>query len=68
MTHARFDGEALRLERLARLQAAMSGHGVDVCVLNPIGDQKAVRKVVETVKGALDGLDRRQSGVLRATR
>ena len=33
MTEPRFDVEALRLERLARLQAAMGAHGVDVCLL-----------------------------------
>ena len=47
---------------------AYAEQGVDVCVLNPIGDHNAVRRVVETVKGALDGLDCRQSGVMRATR
>jgi probable F420-dependent oxidoreductase len=47
---------------------AYAEQGVDVCVLNPIGDANTVRKIIETVSGALDGLDCRQSGVLRATR
>jgi Xaa-Pro aminopeptidase len=34
MTDVRYDVEALRLERLARLQSAMRRHGVDVCVLS----------------------------------
>jgi Xaa-Pro dipeptidase len=34
MTDVRYDVEALRLERLARLQSAMRTHGVDVCVLS----------------------------------
>ena len=33
VTDPRFDVEALRLERLARLQSAMRGRDVDVCVL-----------------------------------
>jgi len=34
MTEVRHDVEALRLERLARLQSAMRRHDVDVCVLS----------------------------------
>lgn len=33
MTDVRYDVEALRLERLARLQRAMRAHGIEVCVL-----------------------------------
>jgi len=33
MTDGRYDVEALRLERLARLQTAMRVHGIEVCVL-----------------------------------
>jgi Xaa-Pro dipeptidase len=33
MSNVRYDVEALRLERLARLQTAMRRHGADVCVL-----------------------------------
>jgi hypothetical protein len=32
-TTERYDVEALRLERLARLQAAMHAHDVEVCLL-----------------------------------
>lgn len=46
---------------------AYAEQGVDVCVINPIGDANAVRKILGAVSGALDGLDLRQSGVLRAT-
>jgi hypothetical protein len=41
---------------------------VDVCVINPIADARAATGIVEQLAGALDGLDLRQSGVLRATR
>jgi Xaa-Pro aminopeptidase len=34
VSEARYDVEALRLERLARLQAAMRSHDVDVCLLS----------------------------------
>jgi alkanesulfonate monooxygenase SsuD/methylene tetrahydromethanopterin reductase-like flavin-dependent oxidoreductase (luciferase family) len=46
---------------------AYAEQGVDVCVINPIADPRGVVKVIETLAGALDGLDLRQSGVLRAT-
>jgi hypothetical protein len=42
--------------------------GIDVCVLNPIADVNGVKQVISSVAGCLDGLDCRQSGVLRATR
>lgn len=41
--------------------------GVDVCVINPIADPASARGLIETIGGCLDGLDLRQSGVLRAT-
>jgi probable F420-dependent oxidoreductase len=41
--------------------------GIDVCVVNPIADLSAVPRVLEEISGCLDGLDLRQSGVLRAT-
>jgi len=41
--------------------------GVDVCIVNPIADFGAVPKVLEDVSGCLDGLDLRNSGVMRAT-
>jgi alkanesulfonate monooxygenase SsuD/methylene tetrahydromethanopterin reductase-like flavin-dependent oxidoreductase (luciferase family) len=46
---------------------AYAEQGVDVCVINPIADPKGVSKVIDTLAGCLDGLDCRQSGVLRAT-
>ena len=51
----------------ARIRA-YAEHGIDVCVINPIADPSAARNVIETLAGSLDGLDLRQSGVLRATR
>jgi probable F420-dependent oxidoreductase len=42
--------------------------GIDVCVLNPIADVNGVKQIISSVAGCLDGLDCRQSGVLRATR
>ena len=47
---------------------AYAEQGVDVCVINPIADAKGVGKVIETLSGCLEGLDCRQSGVLRATK
>jgi probable F420-dependent oxidoreductase len=47
---------------------AYAEQGVDVCVINPIADARAATGIVEQLAGALDGLDLRQSGVLRATR
>ena len=41
--------------------------GIDVCIINPIADLAAVPTVFEKLSGCLDGLDLRQSGVLRAT-
>ena len=47
---------------------AYAEQGVDVCVINPIADPQGVGKIFKALKGCLDGLDCRQSGVLRATR
>jgi probable F420-dependent oxidoreductase len=47
---------------------AYAEQGIDVCVLNPIADPKGVKQVIASVAGCLDGLDCRQSGVLRATK
>jgi alkanesulfonate monooxygenase SsuD/methylene tetrahydromethanopterin reductase-like flavin-dependent oxidoreductase (luciferase family) len=47
---------------------AYAEQGVDVCVINPIADAKGTRKVIQAIAGCLDGLDLRQSGVMRATR
>jgi len=41
--------------------------GIDVCVVNPIADLSAVPQVLEDIAGCLDGLDLRNSGVMRAT-
>ena len=46
---------------------AYAEQGVDVCVINPIADAKGMDKIISTLSGCLDGLDCRQSGVLRAT-
>jgi len=56
------DADAVR----ARVRA-YAEQGIDVCVINPIADPSSARKVIETFAGSLDGLDLRQSGVLRAT-
>lgn len=47
---------------------AYAEQGVDVCVINPIADPAGTKKVLQSVGGSLDGLDCRQSGVMRATR
>jgi len=47
---------------------AYAEQGVDVCVINPIADPSSAGKIIDTFAGSLDGLDLRQSGVLRATR
>jgi len=57
------DASAVR----ARVRA-YAEQGVDVCVLNPIGDARGIERTIDGVAGALDGLDLRQSGVLRATK
>jgi hypothetical protein len=46
---------------------AYAEQGVDVCVVNPIADPRSAAQLVETLAGSLDGLDLRQSGVVRAT-
>ncbi len=46
---------------------AYAEQGIDVCVINPIADPSGATKIIESLGGALDGLDLRQSGVLRAT-
>jgi alkanesulfonate monooxygenase SsuD/methylene tetrahydromethanopterin reductase-like flavin-dependent oxidoreductase (luciferase family) len=56
------DADTLR----ARIRA-YAEQGVDVCVVNPISDPRSATQLVETLAGSLDGLDLRQSGVLRAT-
>ena len=41
--------------------------GIDVCIVNPIADLSVVPQVLEDISGCLDGLDLRNSGVMRAT-
>lgn len=41
--------------------------GVDVCIINPIADPSAAAGVLGQISGCLDGLDLRNSGVMRAT-
>jgi len=50
----------------ARIRAYAEA-GIDVCVVNPIADLSAVPQVLEDLSGCLDGLDLRNSGVIRAT-
>ena len=50
----------------ARIRAYAEA-GIDVCVVNPIADFSAVPQVLEEISGCLDGLDLRNSGVMRAT-
>jgi len=50
----------------ARIRAYAEA-GIDVCVVNPIADPSAVPQVLEDISGCLDGLDLRNSGVIRAT-
>ncbi len=41
--------------------------GIDVCVINPLADPSAVPMVLGEISGCLDGLNLRNSGVIRAT-
>jgi probable F420-dependent oxidoreductase len=50
----------------ARIRAYAEA-GIDVCVVNPIADVSAVPKLLEDISGCLDGLELRNSGVMRAT-
>jgi probable F420-dependent oxidoreductase len=50
----------------ARIRAYAEA-GIDVCVVNPIADLSAVPQVLDDISGCLDGLDLRNSGVIRAT-
>ena len=56
------DRETIR----ARIRAYAEA-GIDVCVVNPIADVSAVPKLLEDISGCLDGLELRNSGVMRAT-
>lgn len=57
-------GDAATVRRRVR---AYAEQGVDVCVINPIADPSSAMGLLQTIAGSLDGLDLRQSGVLRAT-
>jgi probable F420-dependent oxidoreductase len=46
---------------------AYAEQGIDVCVVNPIADPSSAVDLIQKLAGSLDGLDLRQSGVLRAT-
>jgi alkanesulfonate monooxygenase SsuD/methylene tetrahydromethanopterin reductase-like flavin-dependent oxidoreductase (luciferase family) len=50
----------------ARIRAYAEA-GIDVCVVNPIADFSEVPQVLQELSGCLDGLDLRNSGVVRAT-
>ena len=46
---------------------AYAESGIDVCIINPIAPPHAAMKTVEACASCLEGLDLRNSGVLRAT-
>jgi probable F420-dependent oxidoreductase len=46
---------------------AYAEQGIDVSVINPIADPAGAKRLLQTLAGSLDGLDCRQSGVMRAT-
>ncbi len=50
----------------ARIRAYAEA-GIDVCIVNPIADPTAVPQLLQDISGCLDGLDLRNSGVIRAT-
>ncbi|MBI3783898.1 MAG: LLM class F420-dependent oxidoreductase [Deltaproteobacteria bacterium] len=54
-------------ETVRKRVRAYAEQGIDVCVINPIADPTSAKRVVETFAGCLNGLDLRQSGVVRAT-
>jgi probable F420-dependent oxidoreductase len=58
-------GDADRVRARVR---AYAEQGVDVCVINPIGEPKRAAGVIEAIAGCLDGLSLTSSGVMRATR
>jgi probable F420-dependent oxidoreductase len=54
-------------ETLRARVRAYAEAGIDVCIINPIADASGVVQVLDDVAGSLDGLDLRNSGVVRAT-
>lgn len=55
-------------ELVRRRLRAYAEAGVDVCVLNPIGDPDGVRATLDAAEGCLDGLALHEGGVVRASR
>lgn len=55
-------------ETIRRRVRAYAEAGVDVCVINPIGDPEGVRRTLEVLQGSLDGLSLAEGGIVRATR
>jgi probable F420-dependent oxidoreductase len=47
---------------------AYAERGIDVCVINPIADPNGIKKAITSIAGCLDGVQGKQSGVMRATR
>ena len=54
-------------ETLRARVRAYAEAGVDVCVINPIADPSAAPGIFRELSGCLDGLNIRNSGVIRAT-
>jgi hypothetical protein len=54
-------------EKIRARVRAYAEQGIDVAVINPIADPAGAHKIIEALSGCLDGLNLRQSGVLRAT-
>lgn len=54
-------------EVVRRRVRAYAEAGIDVCIVNPIADPRAAMKTVEACAGCLEGLNLRNSGVVRAT-
>lgn len=47
---------------------AYAQQGIDVSVINPIADPAGAKRILQTLAGSLDGLDCRQSGVVRGSK
>lgn len=58
-------GDADTIRRRVR---AYAESGVDVCVINPIGDPAGVRRTLDVLQDSLSGLSLTEGGVVRATR
>jgi probable F420-dependent oxidoreductase len=55
------------LDKVRARIRAYAEQGIDVCVINPIADPAGVQTLLKGLSGCLDGLELRQSGVMRAT-